>query len=1131
MLSTSGKRQVWCAALLFLGGIAGLVLGILLVLGAALNASSFLTWVNSAVEERTGLVVDADRIRFRYPLYLRVEGLRVQGSVGGTRVEVRAREVAVRAGLEALLGGVVDSVRVHDVRVALKLGGRDPEQPETGRETLPGLPGWAWRVRSAEIRDVSLEVEAGNAPLRLEGFRVAWRKEWDAPAGTLTVSLRPGAGPEDSLSVRLEEDGFSPGEALALLPDLDLASLAAFAGVDSPVTGILAGTLRLLPAPGGLEGVRLDLTARDLSMNPAGQAAAFETADVVLHVRVLFPLAMQEKLPSVQMVRLNGEVSGSVTGIRGMGSEIPRELDPFRFRVRAEMDGGAGTAAWDGEASDGQEMLTLRTQGKAEGILSAPSPELASRVAIVCRHLPAVLALQAPELRLPEGFVWGGGAEASVRLHGTTESVEIRGELHAREAFLRNVEGVSVPVRMDLRVEGRADRHGIGQVEVYTGGFDLGDLVSIDARGVYGEDGVRWRLQTRGVHIEKITEFLAPVLPEQVLGFEWGGDAVFSSDGRFVPGTEGGLRAGFRLRLAEGRFLSQDYQRMGEGLDLDVGATVSLAAREETPVWNVDALVSGGEVVHEGLYVNLTPLRPALSLTLESESRRGRLNLERSGLDLAGLGKFRLSGTQVRRGSDSMRSALLVLEGVDLEGLTRVLGEGGFGQRWPLFDGVQGAGRLGLEATLYQQGQGIPAARGRLVVREGSLSRERSGLAVSGIGADLPFSIGPAESLDQLVDWGGIEGEEGRFSIGRIDFRGVVVPGVSARLRIHRDRIDLLEPLEAELAGGRLEIPEFYLSGLASGDREGRVSVRLEQADLVPLAGLYGVPAEGRVSFWVPHAGLRDGRFFVESGRIRVGSGQGRILVEEIAVALSSPEDMEGRFNLSADAFPLGAFAAGILQIPSDGTLDGRLAPVEISGGRVRTTGELRVAAWRGAIRISGVRGTGLHGPNPAVEADFAIRGLHMEDMFSPGSFGRISGVLQGEILGLRVGSSFPYVDAFRLNLETVRVRGVPQKIGARAVENLSRIGGSSVLSVALSSGLLSLFDEYYYGRIGVRASLEGGWLELHGIPRKGGREYLILRSWRLPTLSMPLKAQSEDRRIRFGTWVSYIQRLGASQE
>jgi hypothetical protein len=259
---------------------------------------------------------------------------------------------------------------------------------------------------------------------------------------------------------------------------------------------------------------------------------------------------------------------------------------------------------------------------------------------------------------------------------------------------------------------------------------------------------------------------------------------------------------------------------------------------------------------------------------------------------------------------------------------------------------------------------------------------------------------------------------------------------------------------------------------------------------------------------------------------VQVDQGRGRFSVDGIEGEFTSSGEMRGRLAATAVAFPLETLTGAFLQTPVAGTLDGSMTDVEIAGGRMSAQGEFILSAWDGTVRVSGIRGEGIPGPRPTVEADLRIQHLNLAQMTSPLRFGRISGILYGEVLGLRIGHRFPYLQAFRMQLGTVKTRGVSQKIDARAVENMSRIGGSNALTAILSSGIMRFFDEYHYKKIGMQGTLEKGWLELHGIPRDGN-EYLILRSLRLPTISMPLKILSPDSKIRFQGWVSTLSSLG----
>jgi hypothetical protein len=224
---------------------------------------------------------------------------------------------------------------------------------------------------------------------------------------------------------------------------------------------------------------------------------------------------------------------------------------------------------------------------------------------------------------------------------------------------------------------------------------------------------------------------------------------------------------------------------------------------------------------------------------------------------------------------------------------------------------------------------------------------------------------------------------------------------------------------------------------------------------------------------------------------------------------------------------PLDALSGEFIQTRLKGTLEGDLPRVELSHGRIETTGSLTLSVFGGAVTVSKLGAGGLPGPNPFAKLDLDMKEIHLAALTDPLlQFGRVSGVLQGRIHGLTVRPGFPYATAFDADLQTVKRRGVTQKIDATAVETLSRIGGSSQLASVLSMGLYRFFDEYYYRKMGLRAVLEDGWLELHGIP-KGKREYLVIRAFWVPTLSMPITVLTPNKKIRFNRWLADIMRLG----
>ena len=366
----------------------------------------------------------------------------------------------------------------------------------------------------------------------------------------------------------------------------------------------------------------------------------------------------------------------------------------------------------------------------------------------------------------------------------------------------------------------------------------------------------------------------------------------------------------------------------------------------------------------------------------------------------------------------------------------------------------------------------------------------------------------------------------GTLTVEGVDFKGLEIPRIHARVLLAGNRLTLQEPMRIELAGGSLNIPEFVLQGLGSTRQKGRAAVEIEDVDLAPLAkAMAGKAIEGRLNGRFDGLTLEDGSL-EGRGEIGLRIRGGELLVQNIELRAPPSGDPSGRCAVRAEGIPLEALSREFMQTPLEGTLDADLPTVALSQGKLTTEGSLTLSTFGGTITVSKIRAAGLPGPTPVAQLDLDLEEIDLAALSSPLRFGWVSGVLQGRIHGLRVRPGFPYATAFDADLETVKRRGVPRKIDATAVTTLSKIGGSNQLAAVLSVGLYRFFDEYYYRKMGVRAVLEDGWLELHGIP-KGKREYLIIRAFRLPTLSMPITVMTPNQKIRFNRWLADIVRLG----
>ena len=131
--------------------------------------------------------------------------------------------------------------------------------------------------------------------------------------------------------------------------------------------------------------------------------------------------------------------------------------------------------------------------------------------------------------------------------------------------------------------------------------------------------------------------------------------------------------------------------------------------------------------------------------------------------------------------------------------------------------------------------------------------------------------------------------------------------------------------------------------------------------------------------------------------------------------------------------------------------------------------------------------------------------------------------MLKGHVKDLEI--AFGQAQRFDLLLETVRKKGVPQKISVRAVDNIAFIGGGQSPFVGFAGSLASLFRNFPYEQIGIRASLGNDVFRINGTIREGGMEYLVKRGG---LSGVNVVNQNPDNRISFKDMVKRIKRVTA---
>jgi len=214
---------------------------------------------------------------------------------------------------------------------------------------------------------------------------------------------------------------------------------------------------------------------------------------------------------------------------------------------------------------------------------------------------------------------------------------------------------------------------------------------------------------------------------------------------------------------------------------------------------------------------------------------------------------------------------------------------------------------------------------------------------------------------------------------------------------------------------------------------------------------------------------------------------------------------------------------SGVWSYPIEGEMEGKLGPLHFDGHQIKTSGELEANVFGGRILFSDLRASGLFTSTPLYALSAQWEDIDLKLLTAGTSFGTIEGIMRGHVKDLEIAFGQP--QRFDLFLETVRKRGVPQRISVKAVDNIARIGGGQSPFMGAAGLLSALFKTFSYQKIGIRASLANDVFRINGTIKEGGKEYLVKRN---SFSGVNVVNQNPDNRIRFKDMVKRIKRVTA---
>lgn len=251
----------------------------------------------------------------------------------------------------------------------------------------------------------------------------------------------------------------------------------------------------------------------------------------------------------------------------------------------------------------------------------------------------------------------------------------------------------------------------------------------------------------------------------------------------------------------------------------------------------------------------------------------------------------------------------------------------------------------------------------------------------------------------------------------------------------------------------------------------------------------------------------------------------GGVLLGPLRITKPLSRELRVETRLELDNFSLEPALGKIFQDSIQGSLSGILDPVVLEKGAVQTRGGLRARVFKGLIDFFDIKAQNVFSPVPSFGLSAKLHGLDLTEMTTKTDFGKIQGVLEGSIEDLEIAAGQP--QRFDMLLETVKTQGVDQKISVKAVDNIARIGGGQSPFMGFAGSLATIFQNFSYRKIGIKAHLENDRFQINGTIKEQGTEYLIKKSG---LTGVNIVNSNPDNLISFKDMLRRIRRVASGE-
>ncbi len=193
--------------------------------------------------------------------------------------------------------------------------------------------------------------------------------------------------------------------------------------------------------------------------------------------------------------------------------------------------------------------------------------------------------------------------------------------------------------------------------------------------------------------------------------------------------------------------------------------------------------------------------------------------------------------------------------------------------------------------------------------------------------------------------------------------------------------------------------------------------------------------------------------------------------------------------SMDLDGIDLATVSVAFSMPRFNGSLSGNIPKISFLGNSLLTEGEIVLKLFGGEMRVSGLSIDNVFDPITSLKSSIELKEIHLDQLTETFEFGHISGIMGGNLEDLVITNG--QAESFDAFIETVKRKGIPQRISVEALKKISILGQGTSLTI-LDRGIYQFFKEYRYKKIGFKGFLRNDNLQLLGVESEGNKGYLV---------------------------------------